>query len=71
MRDPKRYENLERMVFDGVGEYGILTLKPVDFDGDTEFIPFNFAATSKDREKKSIHFFIQCVVKPLALAMGI
>ena len=58
MRDPKRYENLERMVFDGVGEYGIPTLKPVDFDGDTEFIPFNFAATSKDREKKSIHFFI-------------
>lgn len=58
MRDPKRYENLERMVFDGVGEYGIPTLEPVDFDGDTEFIPFNFAATSKDREKKSIHFFI-------------
>lgn len=58
MRDPKRYENLERMVFDGVGEYGIPTLKPVDFDGDTEFVPFNFAATSKDREKKSIHFFI-------------
>ena len=58
MRDPKRYENLERMVFEGVGEYGIPTLKPVDFDGDTEFIPFNFAATSKDREKKSIHFFI-------------
>lgn len=58
MRDPKRYENLERMVFDGVGEYGMPTLEPVDFDGDTEFIPFNFAATSKDREKKSIHFFI-------------
>ena len=58
MRDPKRYENLERMVFDGVGEYGIPTLKPVDFEGDTEFIPFNFAATSKDREKKSIHFYI-------------
>ena len=38
MRDPKRYENLERMVFDGVGEYGIPTLKPVDFDGDTEFM---------------------------------
>lgn len=58
MRDPKRYENLERMVFEGVGEYGIPTLEPVDFGGDTEFIPFNFAATSKDREKKSIHFFI-------------
>lgn len=36
MRDPKRYENLERMVFEGVGEYGIPTLKPVDFDGDTQ-----------------------------------
>ena len=58
MRDPKRYENLERMVFEGVGEYGIPILEPVDFGGDTEFIPFNFAATSKDREKKSIHFFI-------------
>lgn len=37
---------------------GKAVIKPVDFDGDTEFIPFNFAATSKDREKKSIHFFI-------------
>ncbi len=34
----KRYENVERMLFDGVGEYDIPVLDPVIFSELTEFI---------------------------------
>jgi len=54
----KRYENAERMLFDGVGEYGIPVLDPVIFSELTEFISFNYAASCKNPENKSIHFFI-------------
>ena len=54
----KRYENIERMLFDGVGEYNIPALDAVSFTKDTEFLAFNYAATCKNTENKSIHFFI-------------
>lgn len=41
----KRYENIERMQFEGVGEYGIPTLEKTDLKEEIEFIPFNFAAS--------------------------
>ena len=54
----KRWENIERADFLGVGEYDIPTIEPVEFSGNTKFIPFNYAASCKKREDKSIHFFV-------------
>lgn len=54
----KRWENIERADFLGVGEYDIPTIEPVKFSGNTKFIPFNYAASCKKREDKSIHFFV-------------
>ena len=50
----KRWENIERADFLGVGEYDIPTIEPVEFSGNTKFIPFNYAASCKKREDKSI-----------------
>lgn len=57
-RSRRNYENLERRIFDGVGEYGIPKLQPAHFHGDCEFIGFNYAASAKDRQNKGVHFFI-------------
>lgn len=57
-RERRNYENLQRRIFDGEGEYGIPAIKPVHFSGDCEFIGFNFAATATDRGNKGVHFFI-------------
>lgn len=57
-RNTQRYENLERRIFDGVGEYGIPELQPTLFEGESEFIGFNYAMSCKDKENKSIHFFV-------------
>lgn len=57
-RNTRNYENLERSIFDGVGEFDIPPLQPVRFSGECEFISFNYAAGAKDREKKGVHFFI-------------
>lgn len=57
-RNMRNYENLERRNFDGVGEYGIPELHSVLFEGDSEFIGFNYAASCKNKSEKSVHFFI-------------
>lgn len=57
-RNCRNYENLERRIFDGVGEYDIPELQLTHFDSDCEFISFNYAASSKDRQNKGVHFFI-------------
>ena len=57
-RQQRFYENLEKRIFEGVGEYGIPQLEPVYFHGDCEFIGFNYAAGAKERENKGVHFFI-------------
>lgn len=54
----RNYENLERRIFDGVGEYGIPRLMPAHFEGGCEFIGFNYAASTKDRANKGVHFFV-------------
>ena len=46
------YENLNRRMFDGVGEYGIAQIKPVQFHGPCEFIGFNYAANATKRGRK-------------------
>lgn len=57
-RSRRSYENLERRIFDGVGEYGIPQFEPIRYETDCEFIPFNYAKSCKNRENKGIHFFI-------------
>lgn len=52
------YENLNRRIFNGVGEYGIPQIQPENIDLPDEFIGFNYAKTTKDRENKGVHFFI-------------
>lgn len=58
LRSRRNYENLERRIFDGVGEYGIPQLEPTAFKDRCDFIGFNFAASTKDRGNKGVHFFI-------------
>lgn len=56
-RSKRNYENLERRMFDGVGEYSIPKLKPTQFQ-KCDFIGFNYAKTCKDRVEKGVHFFV-------------
>lgn len=56
-RSQKNYENLQRMIFEGVGEYQIPQIEPTLYKG-SEFIPFNYAKSCKDRAGKGVHFFI-------------
>lgn len=56
-RNTQSYENLERRIYEGVGEYGVPELQPILFEGESEFIGFNYAMSSKKRKAKSVHFF--------------
>ena len=53
------YENLSRRLFVGVGEYDIPKLKPETFDGECEFVGFNYARGKVSNPKeKAVHFFL-------------
>ena len=56
-RSTRNYENLEKRIFDGVGQYGIPKIEPTQFT-PCEFIGFNYAAGAKERAGKGIHFFV-------------
>lgn len=45
------------MIFEGVGEYGIPKIQATSYKG-SEFIPFNYAKSCKDKTGKGVHFFI-------------
>ena len=57
-RNRRNYENLERRVFDGVGEYGIPQIRPTLYKGGCEWISFNYAKSCEKREGKGVHFFV-------------
>ncbi|MBO5283659.1 MAG: DUF4417 domain-containing protein [Lachnospiraceae bacterium] len=57
-RQAKQYENLQKRIFDGAGNFGIPQIYPATYEGNCEFIPFNYAKSCKDRENKGVHFFI-------------
>lgn len=57
----KRYDNLEKRIFEGVGEYGIPELAPTQFESGCEFISFNYAKSCKDRGNKGIHFLLTII----------
>lgn len=52
-------ENTERMIFPGVGKYGIPEIRPeTDIRIDKlEWIPVNYALTAKDKATKGVHFY--------------
>lgn len=53
------YENLNRRIFPGVGEYGIPQIKPEAFEGNCEFVGFNYArGKCSNPEEKAVHFFL-------------
>lgn len=53
------YENLNRRIFDGVGEYDIPQIYPETFEGECEFIGFNYArGKCAKSEEKAVHFFL-------------
>ena len=41
------YENLNRRIFSGVGEYGIPQIEPVAYEGGCDWIGFNYAKSTK------------------------
>ena len=56
-RNIRNYENLNKRIFKGVGQYDIPQIRPTHFES-CEFIGFNYASSAKKREEKGIHFFL-------------
>ncbi|MBQ7654525.1 MAG: DUF4417 domain-containing protein [Clostridia bacterium] len=56
-RQKHNYENLNKVIFDGEGEYDIPLLKNENITVD-DFIGFNFAKSCQRPENKCVHFFI-------------
>lgn len=55
--EKRNNENLEKVIFDGAGIYDIPQIEPTQIK-EAEFIPFNYASRTADRNRKSVHFFI-------------
>ena len=46
-------------MFDGAGEYGIPQIEPEIFEGDCEFVGFNYArGNCSNTDQKVVHFFL-------------
>lgn len=57
-RKTRRYENLERRIFKGVGQFDIPQIQPVSYRGRYEWIGFNYAKSCKTGSmEKGVHFF--------------
>lgn len=57
-RTQRNYENLNKMIFEGVGEYGIPQIKPVHVCDVQNWISFNYAKGCEEPEEHGVHFFI-------------
>jgi hypothetical protein len=53
----KTYDNLEKMIFSGVREYGIPEIIPEQYE-PCEWIGFNYAVSTAKRAGKGVHFFL-------------
>lgn len=56
-RQQRNYENLNKRIFEGVGEYGIPVIKSTAYNSEN-WISFNYARGCEEPEKHGIHFFI-------------
>lgn len=54
----RNYENMQKCMFDGVGQYNVPAIEPEQYDGCSEWIGFNYAGKSTDRQQKGVHFFL-------------
>lgn len=54
----RNYENVQKCMFDGVGQYNVPAIAPEQYDGCSEWIGFNYAGKSIDRQQKGVHFFL-------------
>lgn len=53
------FENLDKAIFQGVGKYGIPEIYPDSIEiHKIQWIPFNYAKTTKDGAGKGIHFYL-------------
>lgn len=57
-RQSRNYENLNKLIFSGVGQFGIPHIKAESPDLPQGFIGFNFAKSCKVPENKAVHFFV-------------
>lgn len=53
----RNYENINKAVYDGAGQFDIPQIKPTQCD-IKEWVGFNYAKSCKDPEGKGIHFFL-------------
>ena len=53
----RNYENVQRAIYDGIGEYQVPQIVPTQYEG-CDWIGYNYDGTAKDREKKVVHFFL-------------
>lgn len=55
----RNYENINKMLFEGTGQFGIPEILPATYEG-CEWIGFNYASSCKesDRREKGVHFFL-------------
>ena len=56
-RTQRNYENVQRMLFNGIGEYDIPQIESIQFN-NAEFIGFNYDRNAKEPENKAVHFFL-------------
>lgn len=57
-RSMRKYENLQKVIFEGVGEYDIPALRPVRDCHIENWIGFNFAKGCEDPRLHGVHFFL-------------
>lgn len=57
-RSVRSYENLQKVIFEGVGEFGIPVLAPVRDCNIENWIGFNFARGCEDPRLHGVHFFV-------------
>lgn len=53
----RNIENLNKRIFQGVGPYDSPKIRAVKFE-PCDFIGFNYAASTKERAEKGVHFFL-------------
>ncbi len=57
-KQQRNYENLNKAIFEGTGEFGIPQLQPVHDVEVTNWISFNYAKGCEEPEEHGVHFFI-------------
>lgn len=57
-RVSRNYENLQRNIFDGVGQYDIPAIDPIHIQDVPLFIGFNYAKGCINPGKRGLHFFL-------------